>query len=160
MKLIFCPICHDVVRLVSHERACICGKSWGQYINQIDAIIGGEATPIGFNNASFADALGNQPPSGLGERFEAFVIPEVCDTIEITEKRNSRKIFAANFWGEVMVFSAVSKQAVIDFVTDNKIVTGIGPMDLSDRIWEIPGYQKYTEDVSIICVGKSHLGDK
>ena len=47
-----------------------------------DAVIGGIAIPIGFNNSSLYRALINQPDEGMGERFEAFIIPKTCDTIE------------------------------------------------------------------------------
>jgi len=81
MKLIFCPECHDVRSLAKALRICSCGESWGRYHNEIDARVGGKAVPLGFANGSFVRALANRPVDGLGERFEAFVIPHQCPTV-------------------------------------------------------------------------------
>ena len=83
MKLIFCPECHDVLKLQGDHRECLCGCSWGQY-NQdgLHARIGGDAIPIGIDNNSLAEAVLDRPGSGMGYVFEAFVIPCKCDTIE------------------------------------------------------------------------------
>jgi hypothetical protein len=32
VKLLYCPHCHDIVRLFPEKRTCRCGKSWGQYL--------------------------------------------------------------------------------------------------------------------------------
>lgn len=83
MKLIYCPDCDDVQKLVPlMKRKCICGNSWGYYYEDgLDAAIGGKAIPIGFNNQDLLRALKNRPQDGMGERFEAFVIPIECPTI-------------------------------------------------------------------------------
>ena len=82
MKLIFCPKCEDVIKLQKQEiRFCKCEKSAGYYLNNLDAAICGEAIPIGFANQSFVEALKNRPEMGMGERFEAFVIPHKTPTI-------------------------------------------------------------------------------
>lgn len=83
MKLIYCPECEDVVRLVSCTRWCGCGKSRGCYFNDRNAIIGGKAIPLGIDWHSFSQALADRPKEGAGQRFEAFVIPEQCDTVEV-----------------------------------------------------------------------------
>lgn len=82
MKLIYCKLCQDVVRLIKdHDRKCSCGKSGGQYLDNLNAeYFGDNAVPIGFSNPDFRIALRNRPKEGLGTRFEAFVIPEMCDT--------------------------------------------------------------------------------
>lgn len=82
MKLIFCPDCHDIVRLLLVRRECVCGKSWGKYVNFLDAEIGGNAIPIGFSNESFMEAVNNRPENGLGEIFTSFIIPRQCDTVK------------------------------------------------------------------------------
>lgn len=87
MKLIFCPKCTDVVRLVSELRRCQCGFISGRYTDSINAEISKEAVPLGFDNPSLAQALKNQPPNGLGRRFEAFVIPKECPSIQRLDKR-------------------------------------------------------------------------
>lgn len=77
MKLMFCPRCADVQKLsTSRVRRCECGRSWGYYRpDGLNAEIGGDAIPLGFVNASLAEAVRNRPESGKGERFTAFVIP-------------------------------------------------------------------------------------
>lgn len=32
LKLLYCAHCGDVVRLYSEKRSCLCGKSWGHYL--------------------------------------------------------------------------------------------------------------------------------
>ncbi len=81
MKLIFCGECCDIVALRSWPRACGCGRSYGRYVDDLNAVYGGEAVPLGISNPSFAKALHRQPAEGLGCRFEAFVIPSTCDTM-------------------------------------------------------------------------------
>lgn len=82
MKLIFCPVCEDVVKLVASRRYCHCARSYGQYLGDgLHAEIGGEAVPIGFDNHSFARAIKQRPEEGEGSRFEAFIIPVKCDNI-------------------------------------------------------------------------------
>lgn len=84
MKLILCPDCKDVIKLRTEEtRYCYCGNSWGKYLDDPYAEIGGQAIPIGLGSSSLAFALKNRPEedTGYGERFEAFVIPKNCKTI-------------------------------------------------------------------------------
>jgi len=84
MKLIFCPKCFDVFRIYQKiTRECRCGKSWGTYIDNLNATYGGNAVPLGISNFSFTNALGNQPTNGgAGKKFEAFVIPKKCKTFK------------------------------------------------------------------------------
>lgn len=90
MKLIFCLNCTDVVRLTTDKKECRCGKSGGYYLaDGLNAAIWGSALPLGFANGSFVDAIRNQPKEGMGERFEAFVIPKECPTIVYHEKKPS-----------------------------------------------------------------------
>ena len=84
MKLFFCPRCHDIVKLRRELRKCECGSSWGRYMGQINATIGGVAIPLGIENGSLAAALGSRPDSGAGVRFDAFVIPR--DARSITDE--------------------------------------------------------------------------
>jgi hypothetical protein len=84
MKLIYCPKCHDVVKIgfLRSVRYCECESCWGYYKrrDKLNAVYGGSAVPLGFANSSLAKAVRNQPEQGMGERFEAFVIPESCPT--------------------------------------------------------------------------------
>ena len=86
MKLIYCPECEDIVRLWPEgTQECLCGESNGCYVDEINAVVGGRAIPIGIDNHSFAQALADRPKDGAGRRFEAFVIPEQCDTVKEVE---------------------------------------------------------------------------
>lgn len=87
MKLIYCPDCRDLFRLNYKSRMCDCGKSSGAYRdNGLHAWISGLAIPIGFDNGSFSKAKRDQPESGNGVKFTAFVIPRQCDTIEVLDE--------------------------------------------------------------------------
>ena len=48
MKLLYCPLCKDVVRLhvTDEPRRCLCGRSWGRYVNPGKAEIGGRAVVV------------------------------------------------------------------------------------------------------------------
>ncbi len=95
MKLIYCPDCKDIVRLMGDTRVCKCGGSRGRYLNELVAVIGGRAIPLGFTNDSFLWALKRRPEYGLGVMFNAFVIPVECDAIIDEEE-------AAEVWGEYL----------------------------------------------------------
>ena len=83
MKLIFCLECHDVRKLHMTTTTCNCTKAWGWYRNDgLNAVIGGKAIPLGFDNKSLVKALRKRPKEGEGERFTAFVISTSCPTIE------------------------------------------------------------------------------
>jgi hypothetical protein len=53
MKLIRCKSCNDIIALHAHRRLCACGKSFGYYTDELNAL-----------------------------KFVAFVIPKQCDTFE------------------------------------------------------------------------------
>lgn len=91
MKLIYCPKCQDIVRLMSWTRQCICGAAKGRYVDHLNAEISPGAIPLGALNQSFHEALANRPESGLGEHFESFVIPKECPTIAVKEGLMVRK---------------------------------------------------------------------
>jgi len=82
MKLIFCPKCEDVLKLLLEKRTCHCGASWGHYEDDLNAVIGGKAVPLGFSNDSVIKALKGKTPRG---RFNAFVIDLPCKTIRTEE---------------------------------------------------------------------------
>ena len=114
MKLLFCPVCQDVLRLRAHIRFCDCKKSYGRYIDSINAIIGGRAIPIGFANRSLVRALENRPKAGLGERFDAFVIPELCDSVEQCDLVEKVKHKSIN----------MTDKEIIEFLKTPYIITG------------------------------------
>ena len=84
MKLIFCPLCEDVVKIrTEQDRKCWCGRSGGRYLpDGLNAFVFGSAIPIGFNNKSFRRAIKDKPKEGSGHEFTAFVIPDFCKTID------------------------------------------------------------------------------
>jgi len=86
MKLLFCPKCQDIFKLSQEWRTCSCGEARGHYVGEIDAKYTG-GVPIGIENTSFVKALRSAnrqlgTRDGLGIRFEAFVIPDVCPTFK------------------------------------------------------------------------------
>lgn len=88
MKLILCTKCHDVFKLTTNEtRQCKCGVCGGFYKEDgVQAEYWGDpAVPLGFANSSLVDAVRNQPEKGLGELFEAFVIPKECSSMKKVE---------------------------------------------------------------------------
>jgi len=81
MKLVYCKECCDVFKMGFENKTCECGASWGSYKGDgLNATYGGEAVPLGIHNTSLGKALRNQPLVGKGRPFQAFVIPEICDT--------------------------------------------------------------------------------
>ncbi|MFA5344771.1 MAG: hypothetical protein WC315_00650 [Candidatus Omnitrophota bacterium] len=83
MKLILCPKCQDVVKGDYAPRTCKCGASGLQYLKDgLNAIYWGEAIPLGFANSTLVKAVNNQPATGMGRTFEAFVIPKDCPTFK------------------------------------------------------------------------------
>ena len=86
MKLIYCPGCHDVVKLARDRRDCECGACGGFYKDDgLNAIYVGPAIPLGFANNTLVKAIENQPDEGKGECFVAFVIPKSCSTFRKVE---------------------------------------------------------------------------
>ncbi|MCL2645937.1 MAG: HD domain-containing protein [Phycisphaerales bacterium] len=74
MKLIFCPRCQDVVRLIDQTRRCRCGQSGGRYTNGARAVYFGQAVPLGIINHALRTAIMRRTTT---ERtpFGAFVMP-------------------------------------------------------------------------------------
>ena len=92
MKLIYCLHCEDVRKLTRKLTTCRCGRSYGKYAEDgLNAVYGGQAVPVGLTNESFMDALANQPESGLGKCFVAFVIPVKCPTFKQVKSPHPRK---------------------------------------------------------------------
>jgi len=92
MKLILCPKCNDLFRLTHEFCKCECGASAGNYTDNLNAVTYGKAIPIGFLNHSFVQAVLNQPESGMGKEFTAFVIPKSCPTITHSKRMKHEKI--------------------------------------------------------------------
>lgn len=102
MKLIYCLECKAIINLRQEEKKCVCGKSGGQYVDNINAEIYGPCVPLGFANDSFSRAYQIQKEKnkkgggGWGSIFEAFWIPENTKSIrrideEYVPERNYRE---------------------------------------------------------------------
>ena len=84
MKLLLCRNCGDVFSLSKNTKSCSCGETKGRYIDNLNAWYSGiDALPLGFANNSFITAINNQPDSGWGKSFEAFVIEKDCETFKL-----------------------------------------------------------------------------
>jgi hypothetical protein len=81
MKLLLCLECNDIFSVDLKLKKCSCGKTKGQYIDNLNAIYEGDcAMPIGISNQSLKEAVLNQPDKGMGKEFTAFTIPRYCPT--------------------------------------------------------------------------------
>jgi hypothetical protein len=81
MKLILCLECNNIFNLDLKIKKCSCGKTKGQYIDNLNAFYEGDsAMPIGFSNPSLKVAIVNQLDKGMGKEFTAFTIPRHCPT--------------------------------------------------------------------------------
>lgn len=79
--MLLCVECDSIFSLGYKLKVCTCGKVSGKYVDEVNAIYSGDsAYPIAFANSSFRDALRNQPKSGAGKRFDAFVVAKDCGT--------------------------------------------------------------------------------
>ncbi len=94
MKLIRCNECFDIFNLAEWTKVCSCEKSYGRYIDLINATVHGPCDVLGIDNASFSEArfMQESHPEGLymrgtttkqysGWKFEAFFIPEGAPTV-------------------------------------------------------------------------------
>ena len=55
------------------------------YIDNLNAEISG-GVPLGIDNRSFLRAVAARPETGMGSRFDAFVIPTQCERVaEVAE---------------------------------------------------------------------------
>ena len=92
MKLIFCPLCYDLFNLTKRKRCCSCKNVWGKYLEDgWLARISSTAIPFGIDNHSFRRSIEHRPIEGQGERIEAFIIPEVCPTIDVVQTEPKSK---------------------------------------------------------------------
>lgn len=82
MKLLYCLECGDVYSMRSEERNCVCGKTKGRYLDNLNAVFSGPAIPLGFHNNAFKWALDHQPEMAMGKEFTAFVIEKKCPTFK------------------------------------------------------------------------------
>lgn len=69
MKLVYCPKCDDVFRLIGAEwRLCKCGRSGGRYASDnVTGLIGGQARVFGISNVFFMPEF----PKMTGKQIKA-----------------------------------------------------------------------------------------
>lgn len=97
MKLIYCKKCGDIYNLTSDIKTCSCGKTVGLYIDNENAVYGGDgATCLGIDNNALDIAIDNQNLDGFGIRFDSYVCALYCgSTIKIKglEKMSEAEIY-------------------------------------------------------------------
>lgn len=91
MKLLMCMDCGDIFNLTRELKKCGCGKTTGQYVDELNAEITGNCQPIGFANGSFIESLKvqrieNKVPKNKNEcckgvEFTAFFIPDAATSL-------------------------------------------------------------------------------
>lgn len=93
MKLILCPHCQDIRKLLRAPTHCQCGKSGGRYEeDRVHATIWGAAVPLGFANDPLADAVRKWLGAGCGNYpLVAFTIPIPCPTVKKVERASKSK---------------------------------------------------------------------
>lgn len=88
MKLLLCPSCSSIFNLrINVIQSCFCGKSSGEYVDNINATYYGKAIPLGFDNNSFMAALrGGIKNRNISPEFTAFFISETAETVKLERK--------------------------------------------------------------------------
>jgi hypothetical protein len=88
MKLIYCPECSDLVTLTPDtvKRECRSKCSWGHYLqdDNINAVYGGKAVPIGINSHNLDSAIECQLDD-VPLHFSAYIVPKNCETFKREE---------------------------------------------------------------------------
>jgi len=84
MKLLLCPECADVRKLAYNAVTyCECGKSYGMYKDNINAVIGGKAIPIALDSHELVKAIQHKPCRAYDSRnqFTGWVIAMPCPSV-------------------------------------------------------------------------------
>ena len=96
MKLLYCPKCHDIIRIFSKKgtRYCSCTSSFGYSKDNVNIVIGGNGIPIGIADNTLNGALRSRPIRGKGCNFMSFVIPSNCKTVSYDKDdlRNNKSV--------------------------------------------------------------------
>lgn len=84
MKLLFCPKCTDIRKLVKDLEKCRCGCSFGGYWpDGINAMVGGDGVLLGIGNRSFEQAYRSWQNGGGEYTFRAFFIDEAASAAHV-----------------------------------------------------------------------------
>ena len=86
MKLLYCSICEDVIKLRTKVRSCTCGAVSGRYLDNRMAVYTGDAVPLGINNKTLLHTVTRWKETGFGLNFDAFTISKKCPTFIKKEK--------------------------------------------------------------------------
>jgi hypothetical protein len=97
------------------------------------------------------------------DEIELMLIESMIQTQKENAKNRMEKVreklhvYVCNVWGSVMVFVAPSHRSVVDHILERGYMGTIGPMDLSDSIWELPlgGYKE--GKVTLVCAGDTDI---
>ena len=148
MKLLLCLKCDHIFSLDFQERTCNCNATKGRYINHQDATYSGDfAVPLGFANSSLSNAIKNQPQTGLGEVFTAFVIPKQCPTF-ICEKDNN----VDNLEIDVQAMRELQKKSKIDAFNE---LAG-SALSAGEDIKELLKAEKHEDDKDFLSIPNTH----
>lgn len=98
MKILLCHKCTDFFSLTTlHVRKCLCGAVSGSYSSDgLNAVVEytneEEYSVLGISNPTLVSAIRDQMnygdlSSGLGRKFDAFVIPMCAPTVKREKKK-------------------------------------------------------------------------
>jgi len=83
MKLFYCPLCGDIVRMQLEERTCKCGESKGKYTDNINSVVSEGAIPMGIDNNTLIEASRRWQACGYPYKIDAWFIDKECKTVKI-----------------------------------------------------------------------------
>ena len=75
----------------------------------------------------------------------------------LQELKEKLHVYIAHFGGHIMVFVAPSHRSVIDYMMEMGYNSGFGPIDLGERVWELPDGGYELDQVTLICSGDRHI---
>jgi hypothetical protein len=75
----------------------------------------------------------------------------------IDELKKKLHVYIAHLWGHIMVFVAPTHGSVVDHILEMGYIQGVGPMDLGERVWELPAGGYKEDKVTLICSGDRQI---
>lgn len=149
MKLLFCPRCHDIIKLRYTQRHCMCGLCSGYYQSDGHSAVIINGIGIGISNPSFMQALRNRPASEIDyaarnkvNNFEAWVSP--VEQPRITQQFTGEDIYKGTTHVEYITLK--NKRIISSGTT----LCGINFHEHPDIRWNIE-YGKYLTNFSSIA---------
>jgi len=82
MKLLYCQKCQDVRKLGNEKTFCKCGDVWGQYTDNINAIVSENCLVIGIGNASFQESYKSRDDISK-INMKAWIMPTYVSSIKV-----------------------------------------------------------------------------